>query len=168
MANKDELKSDMVADTPIDPDAPFLEVENLHVEFHIEDGTVKAVNGLSYKLAKHETLAILGESGSGKSVSAQAVMGILDTPPGFVTQGSVKFRGVDLLELPEKVMAKQVRGQKIAMISEATTISNPSSRGYPFAGPPKATVICRSARSFISTTRFHALRRTSKFSSLPW
>ena len=61
------------------------------------------MNGLSYTLGERETLAILGESGSGKTVSAQAVMGILDTPPGFVTQGKVVYRGVDLLQLPEKV-----------------------------------------------------------------
>jgi oligopeptide transport system ATP-binding protein len=109
-----------------DRKAHLLDVENLHVEFRIEDGVVKAVNGLSYTLDEHETLAILGESGSGKSVSAQAVMGILDTPPGFVTQGSVKFRGVDLLQLPESVMAKEVRGQKVAMIfQDALTALNP-------------------------------------------
>ena len=109
-----------------DEKAHLLDVENLHVEFRIEDGVVRAVNGLSYTLDEHETLAILGESGSGKSVSAQAVMGILDTPPGFVTKGSVKFRGVDLLQLPETVMAKDVRGQKIAMIfQDALTALNP-------------------------------------------
>ena len=94
--------------------SPLLEVDNLHLEFRIEDGVVQAVNGLSYTLAKGETLAILGESGSGKSVSAQAVMGILDTPPGFVTQGSIKFRGVDLLAKNKKGtldhVAPDVRG----------------------------------------------------------
>jgi len=129
--NDTNTRSDMVGDTPIDPGAPFLEVENLHVEFHIEDGTVKAVNGLSYKLAKHETLAILGESGSGKSVSAQAVMGILDTPPGYVTQGSVKFRGVELLAPNSKTGAldhavPEVRGTRIAMVfQDALTALNP-------------------------------------------
>jgi oligopeptide transport system ATP-binding protein len=111
---------------PLDPEAPLLVVDDLHVEFRIEDGTVQAVNGLSYTLGERETLAILGESGSGKTVSAQAVMGILDTPPGFVTQGKVVYRGVDLLQLPEKVMAKEVRGQKIAMIfQDALTALNP-------------------------------------------
>ena len=129
--NNNTNRSDMVGDTPIDPDAPFLEVDNLHVEFRIEDGTVKAVNGLSYKLAKHETLAILGESGSGKSVSAQAVMGILDTPPGYVTQGSVQFRGVELLAPNSKTGAldhavPEVRGTRIAMVfQDALTALNP-------------------------------------------
>ena len=118
--------ADSLGGQALDPAAPLLEVENLHVEFRIEDGVVKAVNGLSYTLHEHETLAILGESGSGKSVSAQAVMGILDTPPGFVTAGQANFRGVDLLKVSEEVMAKQVRGQKVAMIfQDALTALNP-------------------------------------------
>jgi oligopeptide transport system ATP-binding protein len=117
---------DSLGGKPYDPDAPLLAVDDLSVEFRIEDGIVKAVNSLSYTLHRHETLAILGESGSGKSVSAQAVMGILDTPPGFVTSGSVEFRGVDLLQLPEDVMAKDVRGQKVAMVfQDALTALNP-------------------------------------------
>jgi oligopeptide transport system ATP-binding protein len=126
MAKNSDTTNNMLGNERLDPNAHLLVVENLHVEFRIEDGVVKAVNGLSYTLDEHETLAILGESGSGKSVSAQAVMGILDTPPGFVTQGSVAFRGVDLLQLPENVMAKEVRGQKIAMIfQDALTALNP-------------------------------------------
>ena len=126
MATNGGKDNDALGGKAYDPMAHLLDVENLNVEFRIEDGVVKAVNGLTYTLDEHETLEILGESGSGKSVSAQAVMGILDTPPGFVTQGSVKFRGVDLLELPENVMAKDVRGQRIAMIfQDALTALNP-------------------------------------------
>jgi len=126
MATQTTESQTSLGDQPLDPNAPLLKVEDLHVEFRIEDGVVKAVNGLSYTLDQHETLAILGESGSGKSVSAQAVMGILDTPPGFVTQGNVEFKGVDLLKLPEKIMAQEVRGQKIAMIfQDALTALNP-------------------------------------------
>ena len=126
MATQTTESQTSLGDQPLDPNAPLLKVEDLHVEFRIEDGVVKAVNGLSYTLDQHETLAILGESGSGKSVSAQAVMGILDTPPGFVTQGNVEFKGVDLLKLPEKTMAQEVRGQKIAMIfQDALTALNP-------------------------------------------
>ncbi len=109
-----------------DMQAPLLEVDDLQVEFRIEDGAVKAVNGLSYRVSHGETLAILGESGSGKSVSAQAVMGILDTPPGFVTGGTVKFRGVNLLDLPDDVRAKEIRGSRIAMVfQDALTALNP-------------------------------------------
>lgn len=109
----------------LDPAAPLLAVDNLHVEFRTRDGIVHAVNGLSYQLNAGETLAILGESGSGKSVSAQAVMGIIDSPPGFVTDGSVRFRGVDLLEIRERDR-REVRGQRIAMIfQDALTALNP-------------------------------------------
>jgi oligopeptide transport system ATP-binding protein len=119
-------KQQMIGGVPCDETAPLLKVQDLSVEFRIEDGVVNAVNSLSYTLHRHETLAILGESGSGKSVSAQAVMGILDTPPGFVTSGTVEYRGIDLLQLPENVMAKEVRGQKIAMIfQDALTSLNP-------------------------------------------
>ena len=110
---------------PLDPTAPLLAVEGLSVEFQVRAGVVEAVNGLSYTLGEGETLAILGESGSGKSVSAQAVMGIIDSPPGFVTGGSVRFRGVDLLRLAERDRRK-VRGQRIAMIfQDALTALNP-------------------------------------------
>ncbi len=116
---------DFVAGKPVEPGALLLEVENLHVEFRMDVGTVNAVNGLSYKLSQGETLAILGESGSGKSVSAQAVMGILDTPPGFVTDGSVKFRGVELLDLTDKQL-RTVRGARIAMVfQDALSALNP-------------------------------------------
>lgn len=104
---------------------PLLEVEDLHVEFRIEDGDVQAVNGLSYSVSSGETLAILGESGSGKSVSAQAVMGLIDSPPGFITGGSIKFRGQELLEMDEAAR-RAIRGEKIAMIfQDALSALNP-------------------------------------------
>lgn len=115
----------------LDPTAPLLEVDNLHVEFRIEDGTVHAVNGLAYTLGRGETLAVLGESGSGKSVSHHAIMGILDTPPGYVTQGSVKFRGVELLARDARTgtlnhVVPEVRGNRIAMVfQDALTALNP-------------------------------------------
>src|SRR5918999_536753 len=79
------------------PTEPLLEVEDLHVEFHTRDGVAKVLNGVSYHVDAGETLAVLGESGSGKSVTAQTIMGILDTPPAFVTGGSIRFHGEDLL-----------------------------------------------------------------------
>ena len=90
-----------------DPSAPLLEVEDLQVEFHTRDGIAKAVNGVSFSVGEGETLGILGESGCGKSVTAQAIMGILDSPPARIAGGQVRFRGVDLLH---------VRANKIAMI----------------------------------------------------
>lgn len=114
-----------VTNADFDPDAPLLEVSDLHVEFRLRDGVVKANNGISYTLRQEETLAIVGESGSGKTVSAQALMGIIDTPPGFITKGSVRFRGVDLFSLPDHER-RAVRGERIAMIfQDALTALNP-------------------------------------------
>jgi oligopeptide transport system ATP-binding protein len=109
----------------LDPSAPLLEVNDLHVEFRTQDGVARAVNGANFLLAPGETLAILGESGCGKSVTAQAIMGILDSPPGFITQGEVKYRGIDLLKLPENERRK-VRANQIAMIfQDALSALNP-------------------------------------------
>ena len=104
---------------------PLLEVENLEVEFHTRAGIVKAVNDVSFRVDKRETLAILGESGSGKSVTAQAIMGILDMPPAVVTGGAVRFRGTDLLTLSEPER-RAIRGQKISIIfQDALSALNP-------------------------------------------
>jgi oligopeptide transport system ATP-binding protein len=108
-----------------DPDADhLLEVRDLHVEFPTDYGVVNAVNGLSYTLDRRETLAILGESGSGKSVSALAVMGIIEHP-GRIPKGEVLLHGVDLLQLPERTL-RDLRGERIAMIfQDALTALNP-------------------------------------------
>ena len=106
-------------------DSPLLEVENLHVEFRTREGVAKAVNGVSYSVRGGQTLAVLGESGSGKSVTAQAIMGILDTPPGYVTDGEVRFRGKDILKIDEEERRK-LRGASIAMIfQDALSALNP-------------------------------------------
>ncbi|MGW7251919.1 ABC transporter ATP-binding protein [Streptomyces decoyicus] len=106
-------------------DTPLLDVRDLRVEFRTRDGVAKAVNGVSYRVAPGQTLAVLGESGSGKSVTAQAVMGILDSPPGFVTGGEILFQGRDLLTL-RKDERRRVRGAKMAMIfQDALSSLNP-------------------------------------------
>ncbi|CAM5430464.1 ABC transporter ATP-binding protein [Streptomyces narbonensis] len=106
-------------------DGPLLDVRDLHVEFRTREGVAKAVNGVSYSVKAGETLAVLGESGSGKSVTAQAIMGILDTPPGFVTKGEIVFRGQDMLKMSDEEHRK-VRGSKIAMIfQDALSSLNP-------------------------------------------
>src|SRR5215212_8024802 len=79
--------------------AHLLEVADLFVEFHTRDGVAKVINGASLHLDAGETLAVLGESGSGKSVTAQAIMGILDSPPAVVRAGSIRFTGRDLLAM---------------------------------------------------------------------
>ncbi|MFE9258988.1 ABC transporter ATP-binding protein, partial [Streptomyces sp. NPDC006879] len=104
---------------------PLLEVRDLHVEFHTRDGVAKAVNGVNYSVDAGETLAVLGESGSGKSVTAQAIMGILDMPPGKIPQGEILFRGQDMLRMSQEERRK-IRGQKIAMIfQDALSSLNP-------------------------------------------
>ncbi|MFC4060316.1 ABC transporter ATP-binding protein [Planomonospora corallina] len=104
---------------------PLLAVEDLHVEFATRQGVAKAVNGVGCTLEAGETLAVLGESGSGKSVTAQAIMGILDTPPARITRGRIRFRGTDLLQLNEDARA-QVRGRRIAMVfQDALSALNP-------------------------------------------
>jgi oligopeptide transport system ATP-binding protein len=123
------MSTDVSASLDVLPDldrsAPPLEVKDLRVEFRTRNGVAKAVNGVSFSLQAGETLAILGESGCGKSVTAQAIMGILDSPPGFITGGEIRYRGVDLLKLPESERRK-VRANKIAMIfQDALSALNP-------------------------------------------
>ena len=109
----------------LDSDALPLEVKDLHVEFRTRNGIARAVNGVSFSLRAGETRAILGESGCGKSVTAQAIMGILDSPPGFVTGGEIRYRGVDLLKLRE-AQRRKVRANRIAMIfQDALSALNP-------------------------------------------
>ncbi|MER6066331.1 ABC transporter ATP-binding protein [Streptomyces sp. NPDC001792] len=103
----------------------LLEVRDLHVEFHTRDGIAHAVNGVTYAVEAGETLAVLGESGSGKSVTAQAIMGILDTPPARITGGEIVFAGRDLLTLSAEER-RRVRGRQIAMIfQDALSALNP-------------------------------------------
>ncbi|MEV5955499.1 ABC transporter ATP-binding protein [Streptomyces sp. NPDC051987] len=103
----------------------LLDVRDLQVEFRTRDGVAKAVNGVSYAVDAGETLAVLGESGSGKSVTAQAVMGILDTPPGRIGAGEILFRGRDLLKLNEEER-RRIRGAEMAMIfQDALSALNP-------------------------------------------
>ena len=109
----------------VDPAAPLLAVEDLRVEFRTRAGVAKAINGVSFEVNSRETLAILGESGCGKSVTAQAIMGILDTPPGFITGGQIRYRGVDLLKRT-KEERRLIRANKIAMIfQDALSALNP-------------------------------------------
>jgi oligopeptide/dipeptide ABC transporter ATP-binding protein len=94
---------------------PLLEVDDLWVEFRTRRQTIHAVRGLSYAVEAGETLAVVGESGCGKSVSARAVMGILETPPGRIVGGAVRLRGEDLLTASER-RRREVRGRHVAMV----------------------------------------------------
>ena len=93
----------------------LLRISGLKTVFRTAAGTAAAVDGVSYTLHEGETLAIVGESGSGKSVSALSVMGLVPTPPGKVLAGEVRYRGRNLLSLPEKALEK-IRGTEISMI----------------------------------------------------
>jgi len=105
-------------------DGLLLHVDQLQVEFRTRDGVAKAINGVSFELHEGETLAILGESGSGKSVTAQAIMGILDSPPGFITGGEVRYCQ-DILKLSEDER-RRVRGPEISMVfQDALSALNP-------------------------------------------
>ncbi|MEV6316035.1 ABC transporter ATP-binding protein [Streptomyces sp. NPDC051776] len=112
----------------------LLDVRDLRVEFRTRDGVARAVNGVSYSVDAGETLAVLGESGSGKSVTAQAIMGILDSPPGRVTGGQVLFQGRDLLTM-DREERRRLRGARMAMIfQDALSALNPVlSVGYQLA-----------------------------------
>ncbi|GLW99429.1 ABC transporter ATP-binding protein [Microtetraspora sp. NBRC 16547] len=104
-----------------DPAAPLLAVDDLHVEF----GAARVVNGVGYAVEAGETLAILGESGSGKSVTARAIMGLVRPPRGRITAGAVRLRGVDLLRLPEE-SRRRLRATTVAMIfQDALSALNP-------------------------------------------
>jgi oligopeptide/dipeptide ABC transporter ATP-binding protein len=107
------------------PSGRLLDVEDLRVEFRTRDGVAKVINGVTYHVDAGETLAVLGESGSGKSVTAQAIMGILDTPPGFVTGGKIRFHGEDMLQMSAE-QRRKIRGNGIAMVfQDALSALNP-------------------------------------------
>src|SRR5581483_7532874 len=104
---------------------PLLQVSGLSVDFASPRGAVRVVDNLSFELNQGETLCIAGESGSGKSVTALSLMGLLPKPGGRVAAGTAMFEGVDLLHLPEREIAA-IRGNKMAMIfQEPMTSLNP-------------------------------------------
>jgi len=104
---------------------PLLEVRDLYVEFHTRDGVARVINGASFHLDRGETLALLGESGSGKSVTAQAILGLLDMPPARIASGAIHYEGVNLLQLSERAR-RDVRGRDIAMVfQDALSALNP-------------------------------------------
>src|SRR5271169_2516072 len=93
---------------------PLLAVEDLGIEFHTRSGTVRAVDGIGFELSCGETLALVGESGSGKSVTAYAIMGILDAA-ARITSGQIVFGGLELCRAGETAIAK-IRGREMAII----------------------------------------------------
>lgn len=104
----------------------ILDVKNLHVTFSTYGGTVKAVRGVNFHVNKGETLAIVGESGCGKSVTSNAIMRLIPDPPGKIPNGTIEFDGKELTKLPEKEM-RTIRGLDISMIfQDPMTALNPT------------------------------------------
>jgi oligopeptide/dipeptide ABC transporter ATP-binding protein len=103
----------------------LLEIENLQTQFFIGDGVVRAVDGISYDVDEGETIAIVGESGCGKSVGALSILRLIPDPPGRIVGGSIRFEGRDLLQLSDEEI-RDVRGKDIAMVfQEPMTSLNP-------------------------------------------
>ncbi|MCE2469696.1 MAG: ABC transporter ATP-binding protein [Dehalococcoidia bacterium] len=103
----------------------LLEVQDLRTQFTTDEALVKAVDGVSFTLEEGKTLALVGESGCGKSVSALSVMRLIPWPPGRIVSGSIVFDGVDLLALREHEMGR-IRGKEIGMVfQEPMTSLNP-------------------------------------------
>ena len=106
-------------------DGPLLEVKDLRTWFHTLDGLVKAVDGVSFEIPQGGRLAIVGESGCGKSVTSLSIMRLIDIPPGEIASGEINFAGTNLLTLTREEM-HNVRGGEIAMIfQEPMTSLNP-------------------------------------------
>ncbi|MDI6712019.1 MAG: ABC transporter ATP-binding protein [Anaerosomatales bacterium] len=103
----------------------LLEVENLKTHFFTRDGVVKAVDGVSFTLERGQTLGVVGESGSGKSVTAMSIMRLIKGPQGRVVEGSIRFKGQDVLAMDDEAV-RDLRGNRIAMIfQDPMTSLNP-------------------------------------------
>ncbi|MGH9903472.1 MAG: ABC transporter ATP-binding protein, partial [Pyrinomonadaceae bacterium] len=106
----------------------LLSVRDLRTYFETEDGTVKAVDGITFDLKRGETLGIVGESGSGKSVTNLSVIRLIPQPPGRIVSGEIVFDGIDILDLPADEV-RRIRGKRISMIfQDPMTSLNPFMR----------------------------------------
>ena len=106
----------------------ILEVKDLKISFQTFFGEVEAVRGVSFNVGKKETVAVVGESGCGKSVTANAIMQLLQVPPAVYKEGQVIFKGENLLDKTDKEM-RAIRGKQIAMVfQDPMTSLNPTMR----------------------------------------
>ena len=113
---------------PASSAVPVLDVKDLHVEFDTYGGVVKAVRGVSFAVHAAKTLAIVGESGCGKSVSVQSIMGLIPMPPGRITRGTAMLDGVDIIQ--QKIVGgRDIRGNRVGMIfQDPMSALNPTMR----------------------------------------
>jgi peptide/nickel transport system ATP-binding protein len=109
------MTSESKNQTPQSGPANLLEVSDLSIYFDTDDGTLKAVDGVSFRIGTGETLGLVGESGCGKSATAFSILQLLPVPPARYAGGRIEFRGENLLALTDKQM-RQVRGNKISMV----------------------------------------------------
>lgn len=115
-----------VDNTPIvDKSQRIIEVKNLQTHFHTREGTLRAVDGLTYHVYKGESVGLVGESACGKSVSAMSILRLIPNPPGSIVGGEIIFQGQNLLEVSERSI-RNIRGNRISMIfQEPSTSLNP-------------------------------------------
>ncbi len=148
--------------------APLLQVDDLRVEFDTYGGTVQAVRGVSFKVEAGETLAIVGESGCGKSVTVQSLMGLIPMPPGRITSGSARLRGVEILGRTS-IDGRDIRGREIGMIFQdpmtslnpTMTVGRPDRRDAAGAPRLEPQAGLRAARSSCSRWRVFRRRRAA-------
>jgi len=103
----------------------LLEVQGLETQFITPDGTVHAINGVSFSVANGETIGLVGESGCGKSVTMLSVLGLLPTPPGKIVAGMARFHGQDLLKLSEVQLQKIRIAARCSYVAEKCRQANP-------------------------------------------
>lgn len=132
----------------------LLEIQDLVIRFHTDDGVIEAVNGISLSLKAGETLGLVGETGAGKTTTALAIMGLVACPPGRIERGSIVFDGQDLSRL-SKHEYRKLRGKEISMIfQDPMTALNPT-----------MTVPTRSRRLSATTSASPSTRQSSKRSA---
>lgn len=133
---------------------PLLQVQNLSIDFHTRNGTVNAVRNVDWHIEQGETLAIIGESGSGKSVSTAAIMGLIDVPPGVIRSGNIWYEGDDLLKISEE-KRRSINGYKIGMVFQDTLAAlNPV---YPIGWQVAETFRAHGVDSAIANKKAHEL-----------
>lgn len=104
---------------------PWLEIRDLHTSFHTDEGVVRSVRGVDLTVGRGETVAIVGESGCGKSVTAHSILRLIPMPPGEITSGEILWQGRDLVKMPLRELNK-VRAREIAIVfQEPMTSLNP-------------------------------------------